>query len=215
MDVLEEIKRKIWDGEYLGPTGALALHERLWGTLSREEQQEQVIPYAVTLYSARQVTDVRGRFQEIVDFLMRRIRRAYAEKDANALDTLSTHFLWWAKQDPRFFSHYRQVAFEVAQNGVEYTEHEPKGAHTGALLRTTLASMLPAGEPARWLLGQAAERALWIADANQKVRVYKRLAAGYAKQLRPFVALRCYLRALAVPGAGKDAKSKLGVGLKR
>lgn len=214
---LQEIQTKIWDGEYRGPDGAVALHKyRYHKTPKGRRRDREMICYAVTLYSARRVMNVVPLYKPLLKKLINQIAPLAREGNADALDVLSTHLLWVSG-----LTHGVSIpdtceagiaAGEAAALGLEVSEGEERGGHTRALLLLTYADICVRNggkaHSVQYLI-EAAFRARHIKDANQKARVYRKLAYLWGRQhWNPFLAAYFLVKCRQVQGVSADVIAK-------
>ena len=219
---LKEIKAKTWAGDHAGPDGAAALHQyRFSKTPKGPRRDRELVPYAVTLYSARKDVDVTRLYEPLVPKLIDRISPAFYEKNADALDVISTHLAWWAQLQRAKLSmlqiRAKFAAEEACLLGFELTESEPLGEHTRTLLLLTYVDLQILH--GRWkfalpYLFEATGRARHITDPNHRARAYRKLAYIWCLRLKLFgfvpdpFGLWFLFRARTVPGIAADVKSK-------
>lgn len=158
----------------------------------------KVVMYASTLYSARRTVDVKDQIKPLIGALTGGISTAFDNRDADALDVISTILAWWSKLTKAPYGGPANAAIEACQLGLELTENAPSSAHTRSFLRLTYATLLlrtgfvqEACGYVRLVAGEAGA----ILDVSQRTRVYRKLAYLSAKLWNPFAALYWYLKA--------------------
>jgi hypothetical protein len=174
-----------------------------------------LLPYAVTLYSARKKVDVHRDFEPLVPDLVSLIAMLFVQKNADGLDAVSTHLAWWASQKDT--SMFEQIwcdyaAFEACYLGLELTMYEADTAHTRTLILLTFAALLKKrggeGGLRKKYLNEATQRARYVLDPNHRVRIYRRLAHAYVLgNMNPF-GLWFLIKARSVRGTAPDVQAK-------
>ncbi|KND50575.1 MAG: hypothetical protein AB202_03780 [Parcubacteria bacterium C7867-007] len=208
-----ELGQLIWNGEY---EEAFDVAEARF----KAEPLTGLVPFAVTLYSWWQRekgdkllrTRIERDYAHLIHPLTERVSLAFDSADADTLDVISTHMTWWGYVVEGYDTvKARIVAHEAVDLGLELTENEPREKHTRTLLILTKAALLFHTHnkgPAIRFLGDAAARAPFITDVNQRSRVYRKLAFYYGRCLRPFKAFQFFAAARSVPGIAPDVRAK-------
>lgn len=203
----KNIDRLIRAGMYEGEGGAVAQHRKLY-----KADTSQLIPYAVTLYSARKTMSVVKEFVSLIPELKKAIAAQEEARDGDGLDVISTHLLWWSKQGQYDAADALNRAWSTAKSGYRIMHDEERGGHTRSLLALTLAEasiLLGRRKGVRSYLNFARSRVADIKDPDQRVRVYRKLAYIYFRHYwNPFQAWKYILRARSVKDVSPDAMNK-------
>ncbi|MBU2103625.1 hypothetical protein KJ848_01485 [Patescibacteria group bacterium] len=160
--------------------------------------------------------DVIPAYRLLVPALVAQVPELSREQNADALDVLSTHLLWWSDQDARVPIMDRVfagiAASEACLLGLEASENEAEGGHTRALLLLTYVDLCIRVGQGQWSLQyliEAARRAGSIRDPNERARVYRKLAYLWGRKLlNPFAAAYFLARCYLVKGVSADVVSK-------
>lgn len=204
----QDIERLIRASKYDGEHGAVAQHRALY----KADPKGQLIPFAVTLYSARKAMAVVKEFVPLVPELKKVIAAREEARDGDGLDVISTHLLWWSKQGQYDAADALNRAWSAAKSGYRVMHDEERGEHTRSLLALTLAEtsiLLGRRKGVRAYLNFARSRVADIKDPDQRVRVYRKLAYIYLRYYgNPFQAWKYYQRARSVTGVSLDAMNK-------
>jgi hypothetical protein len=180
----------------------------------RDDPQEQLIPYATTLYSFRYdrrcANELISHYHELYARAERETMRPYgpdnAREVANRADTLSTHLEWMSRQ-ASFPRERRQGAQMMAEMLCTYGaqcvarhHYQFQGHHTPYLLKLTAARIDLGkgnlGNASRILEEVIRDDPTRISDPNQRVRVYRKLGLLLRKR---GARDRWGIRALLVP----------------
>lgn len=208
MTTYNRLRRDIWAQE----PGAVEEARKKYA------EGKQFVPWVSALYSYRSTPRYAAELvrmaNDIRTYANQLIKRSSAIETnsvvAEECDVLSTVLLWLAGADPRHMTWYLQDASRLAQLGF-WTADKRIGSHTAALIATTQAFLFTHGgyySDARSCLAYARSMAGSIRDKNQRVRVWKRLAAGNAQLWQFPQALWYYFRAITSFGITKAVRMK-------
>lgn len=209
----QEYGKRIWSGD---PTTVAEARARY-----KADPQAHLIPFAVALYSFRSNKKFTNELLELrpalVDYAQRFMHiPENSQEYADCADILSTHFEWMIRQ-PRISSVHRQTLHAwvrfLCEKGAYATG---RSVHTFCLLKLT-ETRLYLGEhqysKAKIALKWAEAKAMQIKDANQRVRVYRKLGLLYRKMHSYIEGYRWGIRACLASDVPTAVRAKSVVAL--
>lgn len=211
----QEYARRIWAGDRATVAEA---RERY-----RLDRERYLIPFAVVLYSFRTDEQCARELLELRGALLLRARRMLQigadrlvspREYANRADVLSTYLEWMGRRGELSREQQAEVldlAYDVAFRGQVWAYEPEVEDHTRGLLLLTIARIGLTRRDWRMAeesLARVARMATSVTDANQRVRIYRKLGLLNTRYGRLFRGLYWGIRACVVPGVPMAVRLK-------